>query len=173
MSHIKNHLQEIGKGLVYYSSIYGNFRVLGDFNGEMSNPHMSEFFVLYNFTNLIKETTSHKNVDKKPTSIDHILINHARYFQHSDIYETRLSGFHKQTFTVLKMFYAKQKPRIIKYRDFKNVNNIFFRMDLLKELPLSKLQKGEFDKFKFLLITYLNLLLLGKKNIFGVTKHLL
>ena len=116
LSHIKNHLQEIGKGLDYYSSKYENFIVLGDFNVEMSNPHMSEFCALYNFTNLIKEPTCYKNVDK-PTSIDHILTNHARCFQHSGIYETGLSDFHKLTFTVLKMFYAKQKPRIIKYRD--------------------------------------------------------
>ena len=47
------------------------------------------------------------------------------------------------------MFDAKQKARIIKYRDYKNFNNITFRMDLLKELSLSKLQKGDFDKFKF------------------------
>ena len=47
------------------------------------------------------------------------------------------------------MFYAKQKPRIIKYRDYKNFNNITFMMDLLKELSLSNLQKGDFDKFKF------------------------
>ena len=82
--------------------------------------------------------------------IDHILTNHARFFQHSGIYETGSSDFHKLTFTFLKMFYAKQKPRIIKYRDYKNFNNIFFRMDLLKELSLSKLQKGDFDKFKFI-----------------------
>ena len=36
-SRIKNHLQEIGKGLDYYSSKYENFIVLGDFNAEMSN----------------------------------------------------------------------------------------------------------------------------------------
>ena len=37
LSHIKNPLQEIGKGL-YYSSKYENFIVLDDFNAEMSNP---------------------------------------------------------------------------------------------------------------------------------------
>ena len=84
LSHIKNHLQEIGKGLDYYSSKYENFIVLGDFNAEMSNPHMSEFCALYNFTNLIKEPTCYKNVDK-PTSIDHILTSHARCFQQSGI----------------------------------------------------------------------------------------
>ena len=41
LSHIKNHLQEIGKGLDYYSSKYENVIVLGDFNAEMSNPYMS------------------------------------------------------------------------------------------------------------------------------------
>ena len=90
-----------------------------------------------------------RNVDK-PTSIDRILTNHTRCFQHSGIYETGLSDFHKLTFTVLKMFYAKQKPRIIKYRDYKNFNNITFRIDLLKQSYLSKLQKGDFDKFKFI-----------------------
>ena len=133
MSHIKNHLQEIGKGLQYYSSKYENFIVLDDFNAEMSNPHMSEFCALYNLTNLIKEPTCYKNVDKS-TSIDIILTNDARCFQHYGIHETGLSDFHKLTCTVLKMFYAKQKPRIIKYRDYKNFNNITFRMDLLKEL---------------------------------------
>ena len=123
--------------------------MLGDFNAEMSNPHMSEFFALYNLTNLIREPTCYKNVDN-PTSIDLILTNHARCFQHSGIHETGLSDFHKLTFTVLKMFYVKQKPRIIKYKDYKNFNNITFRMDLLKELSLSKLEKGDFDEFKFI-----------------------
>ena len=50
MSHIKNNLQEIRKGLDYNSSKYQNFIVLGDFNAEMSNPHMSQLCALYNFT---------------------------------------------------------------------------------------------------------------------------
>ena len=104
---------------------------------------MSEFC----FTNLIKEPTCYKNADK-PTSIDHILRNHTRCFQHFSIYETGLSDLRELTFTVLKMFYAKQKPRITKYRGYKNFNSINFRMDLLKQLSLSKLQKGDFDKFK-------------------------
>ena len=57
---------------------------------------------------------------------------------------------HKLTFTVFKMFYAKQKPKIIKYRDYKNFNKTTFRMDLLKELCLSNLQNGDFDGFKYI-----------------------
>ena len=115
----QNHLLENGKGLDYYSSKYENFIVLGDFNAEMSNPHMSEFCAFYNFKNFIKEPTCYKNVDR-PTPIDHILTNHGRCFQHSGISDFFLSDSHKLTFTVLKMFYAKQKLRIIKYRDYKN-----------------------------------------------------
>ena len=98
MSHIKNHLQEIRKGLDYYSSKYENFIVLSDFNAEMSNPQMTEFCALCNFTNRIKEPTCYKNADK-PRSIDHILTNHGRCFQHSGIDETGLTGFHKLTKT--------------------------------------------------------------------------
>ena len=88
---------------------------------KMSNPHMTEFCALYNFTNHIKESTWYRN-GGKPMSIDHILTNHARWFQHSGTYETGLSDFYKLTFTVLKMIYAKQKRRMIKHRDYKNFN---------------------------------------------------
>ena len=109
---------------------------------------MSEFCALYSFTNLIRKFTCYKNLEE-PNSINHILRNHARYFQRSGISEAGLSDFHKLTFTILKMFYAKQKPRITKYRDYKNFDKITVRMDLLKEF-LSNLQKGDFHKFKFI-----------------------
>ena len=48
------------------------------------------------------------------------------------------------------MFYAKRKPKIIKYRDYKNFHSITFRMELLKESSLGKLQKGDFGRIRFL-----------------------
>ena len=48
------------------------------------------------------------------------------------------------------MFYTKLKPKIIKYRDYKDFNKTTFRMDLLKELYLSNLQNRDFDRFKFI-----------------------
>ena len=46
-------------------------------------------------------------------------------------------------------------------------------MDHLKELSLSKLQKGDFDKFKFLVNKLLESHGFIKKNILDATKHLL
>ena len=76
---------------------------------------MSEFYAICNLENLIKEPTSYKNPDKS-SSTDHILTNHPKYIQHSGVYETGLSDFHKLAFTVLKMLHAKEKPQ----RDHKN-----------------------------------------------------
>ena len=40
--------------------------------------------------------------------------------------ETGLSDFHKMTILVMKIFYKKQKPNIIRYRNYKNFNNELF-----------------------------------------------
>ena len=53
------------------------------------------------------------------------------------------------------MFYVKRKSRIIKNRDYKNFHKNNFRMDLLKELSLSNLQNGDFDRFKLILYNLL------------------
>ena len=53
------------------------------------------------------------------------------------------------------MFQSKQKPGIIKYRDYKKLNSITFRMELLKELSLSKLHNGDSDKIKFTVNNFL------------------
>ena len=45
-----------------------------------------------------------------------------------------MSDFHKLTVTVLKTFYMKQEPKIIKYRDFSKFSNQAFRDELYGEL---------------------------------------
>ena len=107
-SHIKNYLQLLSERFNQYFSKYDNIIALGDFNAEMSNTHLQEFCATFSLTNLIKESTCFKNLEK-PTGIDHILTNHPKSFQHSGTYETGLSDFHKLTYTVLKMHYAKQR----------------------------------------------------------------
>ena len=113
----------------------------------MTNTHMEEFCSLYDFKSLIKDSTCFKN-PKKHTTIDHILTNHPRCFQHSGLYQTGLSDFYRLTFTVLKVYYSKQNPKIIQYRYYKNFTNERFMRDLLRELSFQNVQPHEFDKFK-------------------------
>ena len=46
------------------------------------------------------------------------------------IIETGLSDFHKLSLTVMKVFYKKQKPNIIKYRSYRNFDNEAFISNL-------------------------------------------
>ena len=62
--------------------------------------------------------------------------------------ETGFSDFHKITVTVMKSQYQKQKPKIIRYRKYKNFSNELFREELLKkiednpeDMSLDKLQQ--------------------------------
>ena len=63
-SHINNHLQLLSEGFNQYFSKYDNIIALGDFNVEMSNTHLQEFSATFSLTNLIKESTCFKNLEK-------------------------------------------------------------------------------------------------------------
>ena len=54
----------------------------------------------------------------KPNLHCHILTILPKCFQNSNAFETELSDFHKLTFTVLKAYFQKQKPKVIKYRNY-------------------------------------------------------
>ena len=77
--------------------------------------------------------------------IDLILTNHPKCFQNSGVYETGISDFHKLTFTVLKTYFHKAKPRIIKYRDYKYFDNNNFRDELIRELSSNNIQSDDLD----------------------------
>ena len=121
---------------------YDNFIVLGDFKAETSNPIISEFWTTYDLKSLIKEPTCFRSL-KNPTCIDLILTNRPKRFQNSNVFETGLSDFHKLTVTVLKAFFQKQKPKVIKYRNYKKFYN---KNDLLNELLSKNVQ--HLDSFK-------------------------
>ena len=75
-----------------------------------------------------------------PSCVDLILTNRPRSFQNSCTFETGLSDFLKMTLTVLKSSFAKQKPRILNYRNYKFFNNTLFRDQVLNKLTNSNLQ---------------------------------
>ena len=147
MSNIYHHLQCISKNLDSFSSKYENFILLGDFNAEISNHFMEDFCDTYNLNALIKEATCFKNPER-PTCIDHILTNHPNSFCNSKTIETGLSDFHKLTITVLRQFFKKNEPNIIKYRNYKKFCNDTFRENLLEELSSQDLQASQLEKFR-------------------------
>ena len=64
------------------------------------------------------------------------------------VIETGLSDFHKMSATVMKMYYTKQKPSIVRCRKFKNFCNDSFIKDI--ELLLSKLCNQQNVAFRIL-----------------------
>ena len=82
--------------------------------------------------------------------------NHPKSFHSSSVFETGLCDFHKLTLTVLKVFHAKRKPKIIQYKDLDHFNNASSRVDLLQELSIQNDHPREFEKFKYISPKVLN-----------------
>ena len=116
---------------------------------------MKVFCETYNVKNLINEPTCFKN-PLNPSSIDVILTNKVRSFQESKVIETGLSDHHKLTLTVLKQYYPKQKPTIIKYRDYKKFDHQFFREELSRKLANIGQDAENFENFENAFIDLLN-----------------
>ena len=119
---IKKHLRAIGKNIDLCSGIYENFVIMGDFNAEPTENAMEEFMKLYNVKNFIKGPTCYKNPGK-PSCIDSILSNRSKSFHSPYIIETGISDFHKMAVSVMKIFFKKQKPNVMYYRDYKKFSN--------------------------------------------------
>ena len=130
---IADHLQKIQNVIDPLSQKYENMILMGDYNAEINEGSMSHFCQNYTLSNLIKTSTCYKNAEN-PTCIDLILTNKPRLFLKSAVIETGLSDFHKMTLVIMKTHFAKQKPSMVKYRDYKTFSNDLFGNSLLKEL---------------------------------------
>ena len=146
---ILTHLDQIGKNLDKYVLTYSNFLLLGDLNAEPTNPTVHDFCQVYSCKNLIHENTCFKN-PQNPSCIDLMLTNMPKSFQSSLVLETGLSDFHKMTLTVMKVFYKKQNPNIIKYRNYKNFDNNSFMIDVKDKISQisGENEISFFDSFK-------------------------
>ena len=96
-----------------------------------------------------------QNLDK-PTCIDLILKNCPCSFQNTDTFETGLSDFHKLTFTVLKQYFPKQKPRVVIHRQYKNFRNDYFRIELENALLKYDINNIDYDSFIKTFLTVLD-----------------
>ena len=118
-SMISTHLSTLTKILCHYSPLYDNIVLIGDFNSEYTEDSMHEFYSLFNFVSLIKNSTCFKSVEN-PLCIDLILTNRPKSFQKSMVIETGLSDFHKLTITVLKRPLGRSLVRLYNIEIIKN-----------------------------------------------------
>ena len=105
--------------LDFYSSIYYNKVVFGDFNLEISHPVMLSFMNNENFINLVKGNTCCKG---KGSCIDLILTNRRYSFKHTSSTETGLSYHHHLIPSMMKTTFEKEESEVLVYRDYKNFN---------------------------------------------------
>ena len=76
-----------------------------------------------------------------------ILSNRSKSFHSSHIVETSISDFHKMTVSVMKIFFKKQKPNVIYYRDYKKFSNNQSRADFVDELMKGNIKISRLDIF--------------------------
>ena len=115
-------------------SRYENVIIMGDLNIDLDDLKVSgyedliNFMALFDLKNMVKTKTcvthGHESL------IDIILTNKSNYFMHTKTLELGVSDFHKMSLTDLKSQVARLKPKVIKYRSYKNFNEANF----LKEL---------------------------------------
>ena len=117
--------------LYFYSGIYNNKVVFGDFNLEPTNPVMINFIDSQNFTNLIKNNTCFKGVG---SCIDLILTNRKYCFKNTSSYETGISDHHHLIFSIMKTTFASEEPKTFVYCDYKTFSHENFKNDLLLKL---------------------------------------
>ena len=112
---------------------YDNILFLGDFNSQPSENCVNNFCNIYNLSNLVKEPTCFKNPDN-PSCIDLFLTNRPKCFQSTMTIETGISDFRKNGNYNFQKVLQEQKPKIIRYRNYKTFNANLFKEELNNEL---------------------------------------
>ena len=106
--------------------------LLGDMNIDM-RPHCSnrlkEFCDMSGFRNLIQEPTCYKSQENE-SLIDVILVSRPQRFNHSLVFDSGLSDFHKMIVVCTKIFTPRRYPRKIQYRSFKTFDEKKYRQDV-------------------------------------------
>ena len=127
---IPNFFCEMNQTLNRALSRYDNVIIMGDLNIDLDDLKVSgfedliNFMALFDLKNIVKTktciTSGHESL------IDIILTNKSNYFMQTKTLELGVSDFHKMSLTVLKSQVARLKPKVIKYRSYKNFNEANF-----------------------------------------------
>ena len=75
-----------------------------------------------------------------------MMTNRPKSFNEAEAIETGLSDFCKTSLTVMKLFYIKQKPKVIHYKNYKDFSHEDFMHEL--EITLSSFFQILFWTFK-------------------------
>ena len=132
---------------------YENQIILGDFNLDTNSTEVEILRVDHCMENVVTEPTCFKSVES-PTLIDHIWVTDKKRFKNTTNIETGLSDWHKMTVTMLNCVIPKKEPRMIKYRDFRKLDNEKFEKDLKQ--GLTELTGNNFDEFDNMIHGILN-----------------
>ena len=103
---------------------YDNVIVMGDINIDSLNRQdpghskLVSFCDVFGLSNLVTAKTCFTK--NSSSSIDAILTNRPRCFQKTSVFETGLSDYHGLVLTVMKSHLPRLKPKVIKYRSYKN-----------------------------------------------------
>ena len=142
------YFDQVGKALSFYNTTYDKILIAGDLNAEITEPCLSNFMDAYGLKCIVHENTCFKSTDN-PSMIDLFLTNSNRSFQSTCAISTGISDFHKMIVTVMKTTCEKLEPKVIQYRNYKNINNDNFRHDLLAILRLDTVHSSiDFKTFQ-------------------------
>ena len=104
---------------------------------------LTSFVQSFNLFNLIKTNTCFKG---KGTCIDLILTNRKYCFKHSSTFKTGLSDHHHLVYSMLKRCFKREESKHFIYRNYKNFNDTYFRMDLENKLEKCPKHHENFEK---------------------------
>ena len=108
-------ISELNLALKFFSSIYENFVLLGDFNLSTENLNLNNFMGSFDLESLINSPTCYKVTN--PTCIDLILTNKRNHFMKSATFGTDLSDHHKLITTILRKTISKGNSKKMFYGD--------------------------------------------------------
>ncbi len=113
---------------------YDNALIMGDINIDTHDTQhpghakLISFCDVFGLSNLVKDKTCFTKGHS--SSIDVMLTNKPRCFQNTSVVETGLSDYHGLVLTVMKTHIPRLKPKILKYRSYKNFDSDKFLQDV-------------------------------------------
>lgn len=136
----------------YYSNIYENIVILGDFNTTPCDTEVSSFMSEHGLYSLINEPTCFKSVGGR--CIDLILTNKKHSFQKSTSFETGVSDHHHMIYTMLKLTFEFLPPKTNIFRSYRKFSAETFLNDLKCNLAMSSI--GDFSSLNDAMVAALD-----------------